>query len=52
MAGGLRQARRVDDDRRLAVFFADLDEPGNAVVVQDDTPRSSYAGGTPAMTFS
>ena len=49
---GLDQTRRVDDDRRLAVSLLNLDEPGYTVVVQDATPRISYAGGTPAMTFS
>src|SRR5262249_38909105 len=52
MARRFRQARGVDDERRLALRFADLDEPGNAPVVQEATPRSSYAGGTPAITFS
>src|SRR5438874_2656051 len=48
----LEEARRVDDERRLAVRLEDLDEPGHAVVVQEETPRISYAGGTPATTFS
>jgi hypothetical protein len=37
----LHQTRRVDDDRRLAVSFLNLHEPGDAVVVQDATPRIS-----------
>src|SRR6185312_10297324 len=52
VARGLGQARGVDDERRLALRLADLDQPRHAVVVQDATPRSSYAGGTPAITFS
>src|SRR6266511_1397096 len=52
VAPRLRQARRVDDKRRLALGLTNLDEPGTAVVVQLATPRSSYAGGTPAITFS
>jgi hypothetical protein len=49
---GLDQTWRVDDNGRLAVLLLNLDEPGYTVVVQDATPRISYAGGTPAMTFS
>ena len=41
VARRFRQARRVDDERRLAVGLANLDEAGNAVVVQLATPRSS-----------
>jgi hypothetical protein len=41
VARRFRQARRVDDERRLAVGLANLDEPGNAVVVQLATSRSS-----------
>src|SRR5947207_7372921 len=52
MTRSLAQPRRVDDERRLAVLLADLDQPRDAVEVQDATPRISYAGGTPAMTFS
>jgi hypothetical protein len=41
MPGGLDDTRRVDDERRLAVCLANLDEPWNTVVVQEATPRSS-----------
>jgi hypothetical protein len=41
MACCLGQAWRVDDERPLAVRLANLDESGNAVVVQLATPRSS-----------
>src|SRR5947208_7283354 len=50
--GRVHEAWRVDNDGRLAVLFLNLDEPGDAVVAQDATSRISYAGGTPAMTFS
>src|SRR4029450_13883235 len=49
---GLPQAGRVDYERRLAVLFLGLDEPGYAFVGQVATPRISYAGGTPAWIFS
>jgi hypothetical protein len=39
--GGIHQTRRVDDDGRLAVRFVNLHEPGDAVVVQEATPRIS-----------
>jgi hypothetical protein len=52
MARRLDQPRRVDDERRLAMRLANLDQPRGALEVQEATPRSSYAGGTPAMTFS
>ena len=48
----LDEARRVDDERRLAVRVLRLDEAGNAFVAQRRRPRISYAGGTPASTFS
>src|SRR5581483_1847657 len=49
----LAQPRGVDDERRLAVRLLRLDEARDArVVVQEATPRISYAGGTPASTFS
>jgi hypothetical protein len=41
MARRFGQARRVDDEGRLAVGLANLDEPGDAVVAQLATPRSS-----------
>jgi hypothetical protein len=41
MQGCVHQARRVDDDGRLAVPFLNLYETGDAVVVQDATPRIS-----------
>ena len=41
MQGGLYETRRIDDDRRLAVSFLNLYEPGDAVVIQDATPRIS-----------
>ena len=41
MESGLHEARRIDDDRRLAVPFQNLHQPGDAVVVQDATPRIS-----------
>jgi hypothetical protein len=31
----------IDDERRLAVRLADLDEPRDAIEVQEATPRSS-----------
>ena len=31
----------VDNERRLTVRLASLDEPGDAVVAQEATPRSS-----------
>src|SRR5437867_12944519 len=49
---GLDDARRVDDERRLAVRLLALDEPGDSLVSQLATPRISYAGGTPALIFS
>src|SRR5262249_36205895 len=52
MQSRLGEARRIDHERRLAVRLLELDEPGNAAVVQLATPRISYAGGTPASTFS
>ncbi|HXV02807.1 MAG TPA: hypothetical protein VFP24_04485 [Gaiellaceae bacterium] len=41
MDAGLRQARRVDDQGRLAVFVAALDEAGDAFEGQEATPRIS-----------
>jgi len=41
MARGFGQARGIDDEGRLAFCFADLDQPGNAVEIQDATPCSS-----------
>ena len=41
MQRGVDQARRVDDERRLAVLLARLDQSGDAVEVQDATPRIS-----------
>jgi len=41
VARGFRQTGRVDDQCRLGLGLANFDEPGNAVVVQDATPRSS-----------
>jgi hypothetical protein len=41
VARGLEQPSRVDDERRLALGVADLDEAGDAAVVQEATPRSS-----------
>jgi hypothetical protein len=35
------QSSGIDDDRRLPVRFLRLDEPGNAFVGQDATPRIS-----------
>ena len=39
MQRGINDARRVDDERRLAVLLARLDQSGDAVEVQDATPR-------------
>jgi hypothetical protein len=39
--GGLDETRRIDDECGLAVPFENFDEPGDAVVVQDATPRIS-----------
>src|SRR5207237_2774736 len=52
VCAGVGQAGRIDDERRLVVRLAGLDEAGNALVGQDATPRISYAGGTPALIFS
>jgi hypothetical protein len=41
MQRGVHHARRVDDERRLAVLLARLDQSGDAVEVQDATPRIS-----------
>src|SRR5581483_7223106 len=50
---GLAQPSRVDDERRLPVRLLRLDEARDALVgIQLATPRISYAGGTPASTFS
>jgi hypothetical protein len=38
---GFDQAGRIDDERRLVVRLAGLDEAGNALVSQDATPRIS-----------
>ena len=48
----LGQPRRVDDERQLPVRLDSLDETRNALEGQLATPRISYAGGTPACTFS
>src|SRR5581483_3427528 len=53
VAAGFEQPRGVDDERRLAVGLLRLDEARNSVELgQEATPRISYAGGTPASTFS
>ena len=52
VGAGLDDPRRVDDERRLAVLVAALDEARNALEGQLATPRISYAGGTPALIFS
>jgi hypothetical protein len=41
MECGLDQAWRIDDERRFAIAFLNLHETGDAVVVQDATPRIS-----------
>ena len=41
MQRGIHHAWRVDDERRLAVPLARLDQSGDAVEVQDATPRIS-----------
>jgi hypothetical protein len=38
---GLGESRRIDDERRLAVPLLNLDQPRNAVEVQEATPRIS-----------
>jgi hypothetical protein len=38
---GFHQTWRVDGDGRLAVAFLNFHEPGDALVVQDATPRIS-----------
>ena len=48
----LDQPRRIDDERRLAVGFSGLHDAWNALVHHSAAPRISYAGGTPATTFS
>ena len=52
VAARLDEPRRVDDERRLAVRLLRLDEARDPLVAQLATPRISYAGGTPARTFS
>ncbi len=49
---GLDEARRIDDERLLAVCLLRLHHAGNGFVDHSATPRISYAGGTPACTFS
>src|SRR5436190_13465100 len=46
------EARRIDDECRLAVGLPHLDEARYAVPAQEATPRTSYAGGIPATTRS
>ena len=46
------EARRVDDERRLAMRDLLLHEAGDSGEAHSATPRISYAGGTPASTFS
>ncbi|MDX6401595.1 MAG: hypothetical protein QOF27_2201, partial [Gaiellaceae bacterium] len=38
---GINDTRRVDDERRLTVLLARLDQSGDAVEIQDATPRIS-----------
>jgi hypothetical protein len=38
---GLDEARRIDDERRLAVRLSGLDEAGDSLVGQEATPRIS-----------
>ena len=55
VGAGLDDARGVDDQRRLAVLLARLDEPRSRLVpgaAHSATPRMLYAGGTPALIFS
>ncbi len=55
MLRGREQAGRVDDDGRLVVCAANLDDAGDVgkrLRAQEATLRSSYAGGTPARTAS
>ena len=52
MASSLKQACRIDNERRLTMGLDRLDETWHAFVAHDATLRSSYAGGTPACTAS
>ena len=55
MRGGVDEGACLDDDRRLTVRGANLDDTrdvGEEPGAQEATLRSSYAGGTPAFTAS
>ena len=50
---GLDDPGGIDDQRRLAVRFPCLDQPGDGCVqAHSATPRISYAGGMPALIRS